>query len=95
MKNPTIATVLNIIPGLGYIYIGGQKRVFGSLILLTLILSIIAMFDPLLAMDSNDPYYTSGFRLWDLLFFITFVVSIVAFMYDAYHSTLQANLKKQ
>ncbi|HEX8182180.1 MAG TPA: hypothetical protein VF575_01105 [Candidatus Saccharimonadales bacterium] len=93
MKNPTIATILNIIPGLGYIYIGGTKRIFGILLLTTLVLAVAAMFDPLLAVSPDDPYLNAGFRVWDILSFLCFILPIAAFMYDAYHSALLNNSK--
>jgi len=92
MKNPTIATVLNIIPGLGYVYIGGKKRLFGILLLVALAFSIANAFDPMLALSDDDPYYTAGFRIWDLLAVGSFIAPVIAFMYDAYQSATAHNV---
>jgi len=86
MKNPTLATLLNIIPGLGYIYVG-RKRIFGLLILITVLLSIANAFDPVYA---DTPYIESGL-IWELMYVATIILAIVAFMYDGYHDAVAHN----
>lgn len=83
MKNSTIATVLNIIPGLGYIYLGGEKRIFGLILILSIIASIIASFDPLLY---SEEYMNADFRIWDSIALFGIALTISAFMYDGYVS---------
>lgn len=83
MKNPTLATVLNIIPGLGYIYLGGQKRIFGIILLLGIVASSIASFDPLLY---SEAYLSSPYRIWDWLAFASLILLVGGFMYDGYAS---------
>lgn len=43
MKNPVIAALLNLIPGLGYLYVGTRK-VFAVLLLLSSFVSAIPFF---------------------------------------------------
>ena len=59
MKNPTIATLLNIIPGLGYIYIGGKRRMFGIILIITFTLIVIAGNDPLMSTPEYDAMRTT------------------------------------
>ena len=40
MKNPLAAAVLNIIPGFGYFYVGGYRRVLGSFLLVSGVVSL-------------------------------------------------------
>lgn len=88
MKNPRTATLLNIIPGLGYIYVGGARRLFGALILAATILSSIAATDPLIY---TEEYINSPFRIWDFLALGAAVIYVGAFMYDVYKYTHTQN----
>ena len=45
MKNPRLAAGLNIIPGIGYIYVDA-KSFFGWMLLLSGLLSCVMFFDP-------------------------------------------------
>ncbi len=94
MKNPTLATMLNIIPGWGYIYLGSKKRIFGILLFAGLVASGVAAFDPLLY---TEEYVYSEFRVWDLIALISMFLTVCAFMYDGYQSAIAHNaaLKKQ
>lgn len=88
MKNPTIATLLNIIPGLGYIYIGGKRRIFGFILISSLITGTIPAFDPSLY-EGLDPYAAA--TLWEIFGLISIVLGVVAFMYDGYTSANMHN----
>jgi hypothetical protein len=88
MKNPTIATVLNIIPGLGYIYLGGSKRIFGLLLIAAGVAMVIASFDPLLY---SQEYMDSPIRVWDMIGLLGLLISVGAFMYDGYASAMNQN----
>ena len=88
MKNPTTATLLNIIPGLGYIYVGGARRVFGAFILIATILSFIAATDPLIY---TEEYINSPFRIWDFLGLGAAIIYVGAFMYDVHEYTHKQN----
>ena len=89
MKNPALATVLNIIPGLGYVYIGGQKRLFGVALLVGLVTSGISALDPLLY---SEEYWNSGFRIWDWLALASMLLFVGGFMYDGYLSANTPNV---
>ena len=88
MKNPTIATLLNAIPGLGYIYLGGRKTIFGAMLIVANLLGIIASFDP--AMYSEE-YMQADPAIWDFLALISIAMLVAAFMYDAYISAVRHN----
>lgn len=88
MKNPTIATILNIIPGLGYVYLGGKRRLFGIMLLAAIVLSAIASADPLLY---SGEYMEADFRIWDALALASLLAVLAAFMYDGYTSAMQHN----
>lgn len=92
MKNPTIATVLNIIPGFGYLYVGGEKKVFGSLLLVGLTLSIISSFDPLLY---SEEYMNAPMSTWGMVAVLSLIVTIAAFMYDGYVCAISHNKNEE
>lgn len=88
MKNPTIATILNFIPGLGYLYVGGKRKLFGLLILTSFVVSAVA--------STFDPLYTdmsAEFRSLDIAYVLSLVLMTAAFMYDAYVAATEANKK--
>lgn len=92
MKNPTIATILNLIPGLGYLYIGGKKTLFGCLLLVGMIVGALATFDPSLNLYSEESM-KAEYTVWTLLAFLSFPLTIGAFMYDAYVTANDVNSK--
>lgn len=86
MKNPTIATLLNIIPGLGYLYVG-RRVAFGVMILISNIVAIIASsLNP-----SLQEYYAADLNFWDWLGLLGLFLIIIAFMYDGYHDAVMKN----
>lgn len=89
MKNPTVATLLNIIPGLGYLYVG-QRKLFAALLLVSIALGVISStFNPALA-----EYYSAEYNVWDWIGFVSMIVLVPAFMYDAYTEAVRVNKKK-
>jgi membrane-bound ClpP family serine protease len=92
MKNPTIATILNIIPGLGYLYVGGKKKIFGVLLLVGMVSSIISSFDPSLSVYSEEAM-SAEFTLWSMLGLASLVLLVAAFMYDGYTTALESNAR--
>jgi len=80
MKNPAIAAMLNIIPGVGYLYVG-RKSVFGVLLILGVVLSMTASYlDPRL----TEYYASAEFSLWDWFTLLGLLAAVGGFMYDAY-----------
>jgi hypothetical protein len=89
MKNPTLATLLNIIPGLGYIYVGGKKAIFGGLLLITAILSVVVGLSPeLLDQATASSTVLDGY---DVVALISGLISLIAFMYDGHTSAVEKN----
>ena len=85
MKNPTVATLLNVIPGLGYLYLG-RKKPFAILLLAATTLNLFAViFYPITA-----EYQGMSPTVWDWAVMITFVLFEAAFMYDAHHEAMLA-----
>lgn len=99
MKSPVLATILNIVPGFGYVYIGGKKRWFGLVLLLSIGLSFyVTLSSPTYqsavqqTVQSNtettqvmQPDQDSGLSL------LASLLMLGAFMYDGYLSCQQAN----
>ncbi|MEO7905313.1 MAG: hypothetical protein ABIR91_06010 [Candidatus Saccharimonadales bacterium] len=83
MKSRKIAALLNIIPGAGYVYIGGKKRTFGLLLLFAITVTVIGAFDPRFM---TDEYLNAPFTIWDGLALVSIALGMTAFIYDAYHS---------
>ena len=82
-KNKWIATILNIIPGLGYLYLG-KRKVFSYLFLLAILIGVIdSFFNPW-----PETHYT-------LLSFIGTMAIIFAFMYDAFKENNDMSVKKK
>ncbi|PIN91020.1 hypothetical protein COU57_02325 [Candidatus Pacearchaeota archaeon CG10_big_fil_rev_8_21_14_0_10_32_14] len=72
-KNPWIAAFLNIISGLGYLYLG-KRKVFAILLLASIIVYNIALFfTPSIQISPKTP-----------LFWIGSLIYFIAFIYDAY-----------
>lgn len=88
MKNPTITTLLNIIPGLGYLYLGGRRRIFGALLIGGAVLGSAASLDPSLY---SEEYLAASLTVWDGLVLAGGALTIGGFMYDGYASTIEHN----
>lgn len=88
MKNPTIATVLNILPGLGYIYLGGKRAIFGAILIVATVISIASSFNP--AIYSQE-YLEAALNVYDYLALISIVLYMAAFMYGGYISAVSHN----
>lgn len=95
MKNPIIAAILNIIPELGYLYIG-RRKFFG----VSVLFACLSFFAAQVAYEVhllNNPVLeapisivsTTGF-IYSLAL-IALLVLVVAFMYDAYQDAQHWN----
>ena len=87
MKKPIVAAILNILPGLGYVY-GRVRTRFGILLLLA---SAFSVADLIVNQNVNDAYSAIPFTpigIGSLLFFAA------AFIYDAYSCVNIANNTK-
>ncbi len=71
-KNPWIAAILNIIPGLGYLYLG-KRRIFAILLLLTTLLGMLFSYLGFLKEVPITPLYG-----------ISLIIYFIAYVYDAY-----------
>jgi len=71
-KNPWLAGILNIVPGLGYLYLG-RRKVFSYLLLSAILLGVI------------EGYLNPKIQISNTLFSIIGTILVVsAFIYDAY-----------
>ena len=99
MKSPVLATILNIIPGFGYIYIGGKKRWFGLMLVVAIGLNLyVAISSPNYqqtiqeAIRANgEASQTASFDQEGVLSLLVSLLMLGAFMYDGYLSCRQAN----
>ena len=79
MKNPALATVLNVLfPGAGYVYLG-KRAIFGKIMLSGTILCFIGVV--LSAIYNPLPEIT--FHLVDLVSLAGGIITLIAFGYDA------------
>ncbi len=91
MKNPWLAAGLNIISGLGYIYLD-PKRVFGWLILISTILLSLGLLDH---SSSSQIYASSQPTIWDTASMFGGLILWVAFVIDGYAEAVRANRRQQ
>ena len=76
MKSPALAAILNIIPGLGYLYLG-TRRVFALILLVSAIFVGLDYFS-----DPNaEAYYDIPVTAWYYLYMVT---AAAAFIVDAF-----------
>ncbi|CAN5368208.1 hypothetical protein BH09PAT4_BH09PAT4_05490 [soil metagenome] len=87
MKNPWLAAVLNIVSGLGYIYLN-PKRGFGWLILVSTVLIFSTFFDTSAAAQA---YSDAPGTIWDFLSFLGGIVLLIAFVVDGYAEAVRLN----
>ena len=73
-KNRFLAAILNIIPGLGYLYLG-KRKIFSYILLCSIIIGII------------DGYTNPEIIQSTPLNIIGTVLVILAFVYDAYNES--------
>jgi len=95
VKNPIIAGALNFfLPGAGYVYVGGRKRNFGFIILISFILLYSTAFlttniPPIVPQPGTEqPVEIS---IYDQVGSIAAFLLLFAFAYDAYN---EASRKK-
>lgn len=92
-KEPGIAAALNIIPGLGYLYLGTRKA-FAILLLVSLLLTVISYFDPAtseyIAEAATEEMEVSIFALGG---FVAMLLLVAAFIIDAYQEAKRLNKK--
>jgi hypothetical protein len=93
MKNPIIAGVLNFfLPGAGYLYVGGKKKIFGAILLISFILLYSTAF---LSQPPQTPAETQSITqplqigTVDQLGVIAAFLLLFAFAYDAYNEALK------
>lgn len=91
-KEPGIAAVLNIIPGLGYLYIGTRKP-FAVLLLVSLVLSIVSYFDPA-TMDYINDSSEADISIFAVGGLLSIVLLTAAFVVDAYQEAKRVNKKQ-
>lgn len=95
MKSPILAAMLNVVPGLGYVYVGGKRRIFGFLLIAVTILSIIATLNnssyQQLVESSAKEATTAAISKTSSLSLIAGLVSIAAFTFDAYAAAKEFN----
>lgn len=86
MKNPRLAGGLNIIPGLGYVYVDA-KSVFGWLLLVGGLLSCVVFLDPAYVeyLSAPLPTYIALIGTLALLFLLA------AFIIDGYERAVIYN----
>jgi len=97
MKNPIIAAALNFfLPGAGYIYVGGRKRNFGFIILISFaLLYSTALLDAFFTTSIPPLVPRPGIEqpvevsIYDQLGSIAAFLLLFAFAYDAYNETLR------
>lgn len=89
-KKPGIAAVLNLVPGLGYLYLG-TRRIFAILLLASIVLMVaIPYLDPRMG-----EYTPSEPSLWDGLAFLSLVAFLAAFVVDAYLEAKRVNAQRR
>ena len=81
MKKPWLAVVLNIIPGLGYLYLNTRK-VFAWLLIAYMVACIAS------TIDLWDVTVDVPFVAWDFLAIIAYTA---AFLFDAYFEAKRIN----
>lgn len=89
MKNPIIAGVLNFfLPGAGYLYIGGKRKKFGAILLISFVLLYSAAF---LGQPPSTPSQTESITQplqidsIDQIGTVAAFLLLFAFAYDAYN----------
>lgn len=99
MKSPMLAAMLNIIPGFGYIYVGGKRRVFGGLLLFGVILSLISTFSSpnyqqiigQAGNTSSEEAVAVALPTNSLLEIVAGLIVMMAFMFDAHAAAREVN----
>lgn len=98
MKNAWLAGLLNLFPGLGYLYIGGNRLVFGIMLILfwpvAIIGSIIQVaFQPNLLSNttSTDTASTAAMAPIPVGVVLAFILFWISFAVDAYIEAQRLN----
>jgi hypothetical protein len=86
MKNPWIAAVLNLIPGLGYFYLG-VRTVFAGLLLGGMVAMFVSGFDPALE-EVNAALEAAPLSPWEVLGMLLLTASFVV---DGYKEAVRVN----
>jgi hypothetical protein len=90
-KEPGIAAALNLIPGLGYLYVN-KKRTLGWILLGAVILLIISYFDPSWN-EYIDTSTSEEWRIWDTISTLSSILFVVAFVVDGYQEAKKYNAR--
>ncbi len=86
MKNPHVAAALNIIPGLGYLYLNRKVHFGGLLLFGTILITLASAYNPSLA-----PYAEAPLTAWDAVSSLGLLLIIAGFVTDAYREALTLN----
>jgi hypothetical protein len=90
MKNKKVAAALNLLPGLGYLYLG-RRRVFAALLIASTVFGLIGVFDPAF-LEAEDTYVSTWYLITSL---VSFVAVEAAFVYDAYQEAVRMQHPKK
>ena len=85
-KEPGIAGVLNVIPGLGYIYIN-KHGAFGWMLILVTMLTIAGMFEP----SAIEYVKTPVAPIWEGVDNLSFLLIFATFIFDGYQEAKRHN----
>jgi hypothetical protein len=85
MKNKWLAAVLNIVPGLGYLY-AGVRAPFAVLLLTVWPLFILSGF--MMPIEDYEAMEEIPYRVWD---FLPMICIVAAFVVDAFSEAVRAN----
>jgi len=91
MKNPIVAGALNFfLPGAGYVYIGGRRKKFGIILLISFIILYSGAF-----LTSSNPTGVSQpgpeqpISIYDQVGTIAAFLLLFSFAYDGYNEALR------
>jgi len=88
MKNKWLAAALNLIVGLGYIYLGGIRRVFG-------IMMLVSWVSIMLASIAFSPYSTDSVSTSTLVLgWFTIFMFVLPFVVDAFLEAQRINKER-
>jgi uncharacterized membrane protein YccC len=72
-KNPIISGILNIIPGLGHVYLGNWKRGLLTFIVMSITVYLLTLFYSYLLNSMHQQIITPCYCVWEILWLIIFI----------------------
>ncbi|HEV2403355.1 MAG TPA: hypothetical protein VGS08_04090 [Candidatus Saccharimonadales bacterium] len=87
MKKPWLAALLNVVSGLGYIYLN-FKRPLGWLVLASTLLGFASQFD---TSSTYTAWLNSPYLVWDWLSLASFLMLWIAFIIDGFMEAKRMN----